>query len=79
MDFMTFPKDRQGFDAVFVVVDRLSKRPISIPCYKTIDARGLAKLFVEYVYRYRGLPETIVSDKGPQFVSDFWDEFCHII
>ena len=50
MDFRTFPKDREGYDAAFVVVDRLSKRPVSMPCHKTTDAAGMARLFVENVY-----------------------------
>ena len=42
MDFRSFPKDKKEHDAAFVVVDRFSKRPISIPCYKTTDAAGMA-------------------------------------
>jgi len=79
MDFRTFPRDKHGYDAVFVVVDRLSKRPISIPCHKTTDARGMARLFVTHVYRHKGAPLTIVSDRGGQFISDFWGEFCKIL
>jgi transposase InsO family protein len=79
MDFRSFPKDCHGYDAVFAVVDRLSKRPISIPCHKTITAKEMAKLFVVHVYRWKGPPDTIVSDRGGQFISDFWDEFCHIL
>ena len=79
MDFRTFPKDREGYDAAFVVVDRLSKQPVSMPCHKTTDAAGMARLFVENVYRHRGPPETIVSDRGPQFISEFWKAFCKIL
>ena len=42
MDFMSFPPDRHGYDAVFVVVDRLGKRPRSIPCTKEATAKDLA-------------------------------------
>jgi hypothetical protein len=79
MDFRSFPKDRYGYDTVCVFVDRLTKRPISIPCHKDIDAKGTARLFVDHVYRWVGLPESIVSDRGPQFVSGFWKEFCRIL
>jgi transposase InsO family protein len=79
MDFRTFPKDKHGYDAVFVVVDRLTKRPISIPCHKTIDAREMARLFIIHVYRHKGAPITIVSDRGGQFISDFWGEFCGLL
>ena len=79
MDFQSFPKDKKGHDAAFVVVDQFSKRPISMPCHKTTDAAGMARLFVEHIYRHRGAPITIVSDRGPQFISDFWNEFCKIL
>lgn len=79
MDFRSFPKDKHGFDNVLVFVDRLTKRPISIPCHKNIDARGTARLFLTHVYRHKGAPMTIVSDRGSQFISDFWNEFCSLI
>jgi transposase InsO family protein len=76
MDFMTYPTDKNGYDTVFVVVDRFSKIPISIPCHKTVTAKGLARLWVQHLYRRTGPPDTIVSDRGPQFVSEFWNEVC---
>ena len=79
MDFRSFPKDKHGYDAVFVVVDRLSKRPISIPCYKDTNAKQMARLFMDNVIRISGIPETIVSDRGGQFISEFWTEFCRIL
>ncbi|KAI3220470.1 hypothetical protein DTO012A9_10171 [Penicillium roqueforti] len=79
MDFRSFPKDRHGYDAVFVIVDRLSKRPISIPCYKDTNAKQMARLFMDNVIRITGIPETIVSDRGGQFISEFWTEFCRIL
>ncbi|CRL31343.1 RNA-directed DNA polymerase (reverse transcriptase) [Penicillium camemberti] len=79
MDFRSFPKDRHGYDTVFVVVDRLSKRPISIPCQKDTNAKQMARMFINNVIRVTGIPETIVSDRGGQFVSEFWTEFCRIL
>ena len=79
IDFKEFPKDKAGYDQIMVVIDRLSKQAISIPCHKTIDARGMAELFVQWVYRFGHTPETIISDRGPQFVSSFWSEFCRIL
>jgi transposase InsO family protein len=79
MDFKSMPTDKHGFDAVFVVVDRLSKQAISEPCHKTVTAEDMARMFVKNIYRYYGAPQTIVSDRGPQFVSQFWKEFCRIL
>jgi len=79
MDFKSFPKDKKGYDAVYVVIDRLGKRAYSIPCHKTTTAKDMAQLFISNVYRTHGAPDTIVSDRGPQFISEFWTEFCRIL
>ena len=79
MDFRSFPPDKNGYDMALVVVDRFSKRPISIPCKKTATSEDVARMFIEHVYRHRGPPATIVSDRGPQFVSTFWNELCRIL
>ena len=71
MDYQSLPKDKYSYDAVLVVVDRLGKKPISIPCYKTDGAHELTVLFHEHVYRHYGAPDTIVSDHGGQFISEF--------
>ena len=71
MDFKDFPTAQNGMDAVVVFIDRLSKRPISIPCYQTCTAKDLATLYYVHVLRYFGPPDTIVSDRGPQFISAF--------
>jgi len=77
MDFVVGLPQCDGFDAVWVVVDRLSKMRHFIPCHTTIDAMGLAKLFLLVVVRLHGLPKTIVSDRGPQFASTFGGQICN--
>jgi transposase InsO family protein len=79
MDLKSFPSDKHGFDTICVFVDRLGKRPWSIPCTKTITAEGIARLFIDGPYRIYGPPESIVSDRGAQFISAFWTEFCRIL
>ncbi|RAL64648.1 hypothetical protein DID88_001681 [Monilinia fructigena] len=79
MDYCSFNKDKHGYDNVFVIIDRLTKQAITIPCHKEIDARQQAKLYLYHVYRYYGAPKTIVSDRGPQFISEFWKEFNRIL
>jgi hypothetical protein len=52
MDFKSFPKDKHSYNAIYVVIDRLSKQSISIPYYKTITAKDIAQLYIIYIYRH---------------------------
>ena len=61
------------------MIDRLGKRTYSIPCHKTTTVKEMAQLFVSNIYRTHGPLDTIVSDRGPQFISEFWVEFCRIL
>ena len=79
MDFKSFPLDKDRYNAILVVMDRLSKQSFSIPCTKEIDARGLAELYLRHVWCRQGFPDSIVSDRGPQFISSFWAEVCRIL
>jgi integrase-like protein len=79
MDFKSMPKDKRGYDNLCVFIDRLSKQSISEPCYKTATAEDMAEMYIARVYRYYGPPLTIVSDRGPQFISKFWKEFNRIL
>ncbi|MDA4119333.1 MAG: reverse transcriptase domain-containing protein [Thaumarchaeota archaeon] len=79
VDFKSMPPDKEGNNTVCVFVCRFSKRPISIPCKKEVDAKVLAGLYMSHVHRYFGPATTIVSDRGPQFISAFWREFCHAL
>ena len=76
MDFVVgLPKSR-GFDAIWVVVDWLSKQRYFVPCMTTIDAQGLATLCIDNIFHLHRLPDSIVSDRGPQFAADFWRYLC---
>jgi hypothetical protein len=79
MDFTECPLDENGYDSAFVVIDRLGKKSISIPCHKTITAKGMAEIFLTHWARHCNYPDSIVSDRGPQFVSTFWKELCRIL
>ncbi|KJZ68492.1 hypothetical protein HIM_12118 [Hirsutella minnesotensis 3608] len=79
MDFKTMPRDKKGYTAVFVTVCRLSKRTFSLPTYTTCTAQDMAWLFYEHIWRTYGAPETITSDRGPQFISSFWNELCRLV
>lgn len=73
MDFITHLPESQGHDAILVVVDRLTKMRHFVACHGTCDAEEVSRLFTKHVWKLHGLPQTIVSDRGPQFVSAFWN------
>ena len=73
------PLDSEGFNMVVVFIDRLSKKAVSIPCKKTINAKDMAELYFIHCFRHLGVPENIVSDRGAQFISHFWGCLCSFL
>jgi hypothetical protein len=79
MDFITNLSSSKTFDSVFVVVDRLTKMAHFMPCNKTIIGEETARLFMDNIYKYHGLPDEIISDRGSQFISKFWQSLFKIL
>ena len=78
VDFVRPLPTSHGFNMIMVVVDRLTKMRHYIPCMaKEADsgtsAPAMARLFLDHIFRLHGLPDTIVSDHGSQFISAFWE------
>jgi len=78
MDFVTdLPESTgSGYTGIAVIVDRLTKMAIYLPCRKDIDSPELARMFFEHVICKHGIPDNIITDRGPQFTSRFWDRVC---
>ncbi|XP_075499242.1 uncharacterized protein LOC142537627 [Primulina tabacum] len=73
MDFVThLPRSNRGCDAIWVIVDRLSKSAHFIPYDRTFTYKKMAKMYIDHVVRLHGVPVTIVSDRDPRFASKFW-------
>src|SRR5882762_5216775 len=68
-DFITDLPEIRGFDSINIIVDKFSKAIVISPCKKTITASETAKLFLDNAWKQFGLPDTIISDRGPQFAS----------
>ena len=69
---VSLPKTKNGYDAIYVIVDRLTKRMHAIPITTNINAPQLANIFLKEIYRLHGMPKIIVSDRDPRFTSIFW-------
>lgn len=72
MNFIVKLPRSHSFDSVWVIVDHFTKGAHFIPCNESMNASDLAALFVQHFFRFHGLPDKIVSDRGPLFVSAFW-------
>jgi len=78
-DFITKLPIAQGYDSILVVVDRLTKIVYFIPTTEKTSAKGLARLFRDNIWKLHGLPESIISDKGLQFVAGIIQELNRIL
>jgi hypothetical protein len=73
MDFIVdLPRTRTGYDSIWVVVDRLTKAAHFIPVKTTYNSVVLAELYMAQIVCLHGVPKKIVSDRGTQFTSHFW-------
>ena len=73
-DFITKLPLAQGYDSILVVVNKLTKIVHFIPTTEKTSAEGLARLFRNNMWKLHGLPESIISDRGPQFTAGLMKE-----
>jgi hypothetical protein len=75
MDFVVgLPKTAKGFDSIWVIIDRLTKTAHLLPIKVKYTVATYAELYIARILSFHGVPKTIVSDRGPQFLSKFWEE-----
>ena len=73
VDFITKLPVSKGHDLILVVCDRFSKMSHFVATIET-TAEGLVRLFKDNVWKLHGLPESVISDRGPQFVAEMIKE-----
>ena len=70
MDFVTgLPRSPRGSDAIWVVVDRLTKSAHFLPMRVTDSIDSLSRLYIREIVKLHGVPVSIVSDRDPRFTS----------
>ena len=72
MDFVIgLLRTLEGYDAIWVVVDRLTKSARFVPIKVTYSMERLAKVYIANMVRLHGVPLSIISDKDARFTSHF--------
>jgi hypothetical protein len=75
MDFIVgLPTTQSGYDSIWVIVDRFSKVAHLILVKTTYKGSKLVELYIARIVCLHGVPKKIVSDRGTQFTSRFWEK-----
>ena len=74
LDFIVGLPESEGYNAVLVVVDRFTKMAHFIACTDKTDAAMTANFLISYIFKLHGLPDEIISDRGPQFKARLWKQ-----
>jgi len=78
-DFITKLPLAQGYYTILVVVDRFTKMAHFVPTTERTSAEGLARLFRDNIWKLHGLPDSIISDRGPQFAAGIIKELNRML
>ncbi|GJT52851.1 putative reverse transcriptase domain-containing protein [Tanacetum coccineum] len=73
MDFVTkLPKSSQGYDTIWVIVDRLTKSASFVPMRETDSMDKLTRIYLKEVDTRHEIPLLIICNRDPRFASRFW-------
>ena len=73
MDFVVgLPRTAGGYDSIWVIIDRLMKSAHFLEVKTTYTVEQYAQLYIRRIVCLHGIPVSIISDRGPQFTSRFW-------
>jgi transposase InsO family protein len=74
MDFIVgLPRTQLGYDSIWVIMDLLTKVAHFIPVKTTYSGLQLTEMYMSRIICLHGVPKKIVSDRGTQFTSKFWE------
>ena len=66
------PRSPRGSDAIWVIVDRLTKTAHFLPMRVSDSIDTMSRLYLREIVKIHGVPVSIVSDRDPRFTSQFW-------
>jgi hypothetical protein len=79
-DFIVgLPTTQSSYDSIWVIIDHFLKVAHFIPVKTTYKGAKLAELYIARIVCLHGLPKKIVSDRGTQFMSRFWEKLHEIM
>jgi len=79
MDFIVELPKSKNMTTIMVVVDRLTKMAHFIPSRCLPTASIAADAFISNIFKLHGFPDSIISDRGSQFTSEFWNRLCNLL
>jgi transposase InsO family protein len=80
MDFIVgLPNTSLRHDSIWVIVDRLTKTAHFLPVHTTYNAKKYAEIYLDQIVHLHGVPKTIISDRGAQFIARFWEQLQHAL
>ena len=75
MDFIVgLPNTYQKHDLIWVIIDKLTKTAHFLPVHTTYSTKKYAEIYLDQIIHLHGVPKTIISDRGAQFVVRFWEQ-----
>ena len=79
MDFVgSFtPAKKTRHTECLVLVDKFTKLVHLVPCHKEVDAAETAMMLIKHVVCLHGIPEVVISDRGPQFAAKLWTQILN--
>jgi len=78
-DFITKLPLAQGYDSILVVCDRMIKMAHFVPTTEKTSVEGVARLFWDNVWKLHRLPESIITDRGAQFIAGMMKELNRML
>ena len=80
MDFVThLPRTSYGHDAVWVIMDRLTKSAHFLVVQMTFTFEEFNKLYILEIVQLYGVSVSIISDRDPRFTAQFWRSFQRVM
>ena len=80
MDFIVKLPPSNGYDSILTIMDHnCTKAVIFIPWNEAITAEGVAKLYLEHMFKCMGLPKVIIHDRDTCFMSNFAVKMCQAL